>query len=158
MTSSEPYTAPTVITLEAVPTAVVRYRGVEMDQLADLFEPGYQAVVASGAAIAGAAFALYGGDPSQAFDLELGFPLSDPLPAPVGRDPEVVPAQLPGGPALALTHFGSYDSLGESWQTLAAAAGPDADWSRYLEIYLTMPQPGVDPAGIRTDLVVFLNS
>ncbi len=68
----EPLIEPTLVTREAHPAAVVRHRGVRMDQLRALFDEGFSALAASGAVIDGPAFAVYRGDPTATFDLDIG--------------------------------------------------------------------------------------
>ena len=153
MITAEPLTAPTFVTLEAVPTAVVRHHGVTMATLRPLFDEGYSAIAASGAALAGPAFALYSGDPSAEFDLDLGFPVAQPLMGPIAGMVTVEPLELPAGPALALSHLGSYGSLSESWGRLGAdAARRGLEAIAMLEVYVSEPSPEIDPATLRTDL------
>jgi len=149
----EPVTEPTLVSLDAVPTAVVRHHGVTMDALAPLFDQGYPAIAASGAALAGPAFALYLGDPATAFDFELGFPVAEPLPAPVPGAVTVEPSELPGGPAMTLSHVGSYDSLPQGWGRLwEAASAQGFTPTCFFEVYVSEPTPQTDPATLRTDL------
>lgn len=155
--TAEPLTAPTEVVLEALPTAVVRHREVTMATLRPLFDAGYSAVAASGAAVAGPAFALYRGDPSAVFDLDLGFPVAEPLDAPVPGLVTVEPSELPGGSALALSHLGAYGSLTETWNRLGEEAGRRGlHPTGSLEVYVTEPSPEVDPATLRTDLFLLL--
>lgn len=154
MALSDPLTEPTLLTREPIPAAVVRHRGVRMEQLRDLFDAGFAALATSGAALAGPAFAVYRGDPSQAFDLDIGFPVAQPLGEPVTVGELTVEAsELPGGNLLGYTHVGPYDALAQSWGVLAQAAqerglAPSA----FFEVYVTEPSPDVDAATMRTDL------
>lgn len=152
MITDEPITEATLLTAAAVPTAVIRHRGITMDDLRPLFDTGYSAVAASGVPIAGPAFALYTGDVSTRFDLELGFPVAGPLAGPVG-DP-VEPSELPAGDVLVVSHLGSYEELGQSWAGLFGAAAQRGLQPRgsFYEVYVTEPAPETDPATLRTDL------
>ena len=154
MTFDQPLTEPTRVTREPVPAAVVRHRGVRMDQLRDLLDAGFSALAASGAALAGPAFAVYRGDPSVAFDLDIGFPVAQPLGDPVVvGELTVETSELPGGDLLGLTHIGSYDGLAQSWGVLAQAAQDQGlAPSAFFEVYVTEPSPEMDPATLRTDL------
>jgi len=155
--TDEPLTEPTLITLEASPSAVVKHSGVTMAELRPLFDNGFTAIAASGAAIAGPAFAIYRGDPSSRFDLELGFPVSQPLTAPVAADVTVEPSQLPAGQALAVSHLGSYDELPAAWSRLGEeAARRDLRPTGWYEVYVTEPSPEIDPATLRSDLFLLL--
>jgi effector-binding domain-containing protein len=66
-------------------------------------------------------------------------------------DLEVVGATLPTGPALAATHVGAYDGVGDAWGRLfeVADATPTGTW---IEVYVT--EPGTDPDALRTDLLM----
>ncbi len=154
MELTEPLTEPTRITRDPVPTVVVRHRGVRMDQLRDLFDAGFSALAASGAVLAGPAFAVYRGDLGATFDLDIGFPVAEPPAEPVAVAGLTLEAsELPGGEWLGLTHLGSYDRLGESWGRLAQAADErELRGSAMLEVYVTEPSPEIDPDTLRTDL------
>ncbi|MGC4154285.1 MAG: GyrI-like domain-containing protein [Propionicimonas sp.] len=153
MIINEPVPEPTLLTVAEEPTAVVRHTGVTVADLPALFDAGYPALAASGAPLSGPAFALYLGDPMAVFDLEIGFPVATPLPAAIPGAVTVEPGVLPSGPAFVLTHFGSYDTLGESWGRLAAeAAARGFVPSLSFELYVSDPTPQTDPATLRTDL------
>ena len=157
MQTSEPLTEPTLITLTAAPTAVVRHRQVTLATLRPLFDAGYPAIAASGVPIVGPAFSFYRGDTSVPFDLELGFPIADPLVQPVKGVVTVEPSQLPSGRAWALTHLGAYGSLHESWGRLDEhARSRGARPSGMLEVYVTEPTPDTDPTTLRTDLFLLI--
>ncbi len=122
MEISEPLSEPTLVTREAQPAVIVRHRGVGMDELPSLFDAGFAAIAGSGAQVHGPAFAVYNGDPTDTFDLDIGFPVTEPLADPVTvGDLTVMASELPGGELLGLTHVGSYDTLNASWATLASA-------------------------------------
>ena len=153
----EPVTEPTAVTLEPVPTAVVRHRGVTVADLPALFDAAYPAIGASGAAIAGPAFAVYRGDPSARFDLEIGFPVTSPVAGPIAGPVTVEPSELPVGPSLTLSHLGSYDALHEGWGRLAGEAAAQGLVPRcFFEVYVTEPTPDTDPATLRTDLYLMV--
>lgn len=158
MIISEALSEPTPVVLEPEPAVVTRQRDVTIPQLPALFDVGYRALAASGAALTGPAYALYRGDPSEVFDLEIGFPVSEPLPAPLPGEPTVMPSTLPAGPALAITHRGSYDTLPASWERLATeAAARGMTPVGWLEVYVTAPIPGADPATLRSDLFLLVD-
>ena len=93
-------------------------------------------------------------------DLEIGFPLAEPLPDGVGGEAEgsggmrVVASELPAGQVAATSHLGSYDGLGEAWQEFMGEIGSlgRAPASPFWESYVTEPSPDIDPATLRTDL------
>ncbi|PPG33320.1 GyrI-like domain-containing protein [Pseudoclavibacter sp. RFBB5] len=148
--------------LTAVPLAVARYDNVSMGDLRALFDTTFQAM---GAAIgadkvhpAGPALAVYHGDPSQTFDVEIGFPVTESVREKIiVGDIAIQNSWLPAGPAAGATHLGSFDGLGESWGRLMqdVADSGEAPGSM-VEIYVTEPSPDMNPDDLRTDLIVSL--
>jgi effector-binding domain-containing protein len=144
------------LTLDPVPLAVLRHEGVTLDDIRDLFDTGYSAIgglIGSGAIVpAGPALAIYHGDPMGRFDLELGFPVVDPLNSPMDAGSlSVIGSTLPAGPALAATHLGSYDDLGDAWGRLAETPGGPAPTGVWIEVYVSDPTSGQE---LRTDLLM----
>ena len=155
--TDEPLTEPTLITLEACPSAVVKHSGVTMADLRPLFDNGFAAIATSGAAITGPAFAIYRGEPAGRFDLELGFPVSEPLAVPVAGEVTVEPSQPPAGRALAVSHLGAYDELPASWSRLGEEASRRGlEPTGWYEVYVTEPTPEVDPSTLRSDLFLLV--
>ena len=153
MMIDEPLTEPTLITVAEEPTAVIHHKGVTVADLPALFDAGFPALAASGAALSGPPFAIYHGDPMAVFDMQIGFPVAVPLAAAVPGEVTVEPGLLPSGPALALTHLGPYDTLGQSWGLLATeAAARGFVPTLFCEVYVSDPTPETDPATLRTDL------
>lgn len=148
----EPWTTPTPAQTPRLRTAVMRHQGVRLADLVDLFDTGYARIIAAGVTPTGPAFALYRGDPTASFDLELGFP-ADRVPA----DDTVEESSIPGGPSFVLTHVGGYDGLGPAWErVLGAVADAGRTLDTMLEVYVSQPGPDVDPATLRTDLHALL--
>lgn len=139
----EAFTEPTEIEVPAgIPTAVIRTQSVTLADLPALFDAGYQRLAALGPV--GPGFAVYRGDPQATFDLEIGFPVAGPVDA-----EGVVAAEFPSGRATALSHLGGFDSLGATWEKLAAAGTPGLS----IEVYVT--DPSVTAAeDLRTDLLI----
>lgn len=157
MITAEPLTEPTQVTLPPTPTAVVHHERVTLATLRPLFDSGFMAIAASGATINGPAFALYRGDTGAEFDLDIGFPLAEPLQQSVQGVETVEPSQLPAGSAWALSHLGAYGSLHESWGRLDEHARREgAQPSGMLEVYATEPSPEMDPTTLRTDLFLLM--
>ena len=106
-----PEPEPAVVTLEPATTAVIR-RVVPMDRLPEFFDSSFGALAAAvtgqGAGVAGPAFALYHGLPTDTVDLEVGFPTQRAVRA----DGDVVASALPGGRVARAVHAGSFDGLG----------------------------------------------
>lgn len=148
----EPWATPSAARVPTLRTAVVRRESVTLADLRDIFDEGYGRILAAGVVPTGPAFAIYRGDPTQTFDLELGFP-ADTVPA----DEAVVESSLPGGPSIALTHLGGYDGLGPSWErVLGSVAEAGGSVTALLEVYVSQPGPETDPATLRTDLHALL--
>lgn len=144
---------PELVELEAATTAVIR-GVVSVAELRTFFDASFgtlpQVLAGQGIAVLSPAFGRYHGITGDTFDLEVGF-VTD---RPVRPEREVVAGSLPGGRAGRLTHFGSFDGLGSSWQRLhswlqAQGLAPQAQrW----EFYVTQPSPEMDPRELRTDL------
>lgn len=152
----QPYERGTRIELDEVPLAVVRRDGVTLDDIRDLFDEGYAALgtlLSDGTLVPiGPALAIYHGDVQARFDLELGFPVAETPGAPIPAGGlEVVGTALPGGPALAATHLGAYDDLGDAWARLADTPGA-SHTNTWIEVYVT--DPSIDPDHLRTDLLM----
>jgi len=144
---------PAVVTVEPATTAVIR-RVVATDRIGEFFDSAFRSIAATAtgqaAGIAGPAFALYHGMPADTVDLEVGFPTVRPVP-PVG---EVTAGSLPGGRVARAVHAGGYDGLGAAWQQLGAWIGEQggAPGAVFWEVYVTEPNPQMDPADLRTEL------
>ena len=157
----QPRSDPERVELDPLPTAVVRRYGMTIADVRDLFDTGFAALQASGVTPTGQAFAIYRGDPMGVFDAEIGFPVSESFAAPAAEGTVVVePSTLPAGPALALTHLGPYDSLGDTWGRLMAAVATTVGTpgTTFVEVYVTQPSPDADPAAMRTDLFAPLDA
>jgi effector-binding domain-containing protein len=142
-----------LITVDASPTMVVRGL-VPAAELPSFFDRSFSAL---GEALgrlavepAGPPFSFSVRPPGDTSDLEVGFPVREPVEA-AG---DVVPSSLPGGRVATVLHQGSYDGLPEAWgrlhewiaqQGLAVTSG---SW----EVYLNEPAPDGDPDANRTQL------
>ena len=148
-----PEPEPAVVTLEPATTAVIR-RAVPMDRLPEFFDGSFgalaAAVIGQGAGIAGPAFALYHGMPTDTVDLEVGFPTQRA----VVSDGDVVASALPGGRVARAVHAGSFDGLGPAWGRLRSWIDEQGlrAGETFWEVYLTQPTPDMDPADLRTEL------
>lgn len=151
----------------AVPTAVVRAEAVPMATIGEFFDAAFgrafPVLFAEGVTPVAAAFALYtrvsGGAEAEA-DLEIGFPLAEPLTRPHDRESDdadglrVVASELPAGEIAVTSYLGSYDGLGEAWGRFMGEIGSmgRAPGIPFWEVYVTDPSPDMDPATLRTDL------
>jgi effector-binding domain-containing protein len=144
---------PELVTADAVTTAVVR-RTVPMAEIAGFYDSAFgtlvEALARQGVTPAGPAFGLYHGAPAETADIEAGFPTEGPVEA----DGDVVASSLPAGRVARVVHRGAYDALGESWGRLyswAVAQGLQPGPLMW-ELYVTEPNPDMDPAELRTEL------
>ncbi|MFT3716765.1 MAG: GyrI-like domain-containing protein [Gordonia sp. (in: high G+C Gram-positive bacteria)] len=142
-----PFTTPTDVTLpDGVVTVVHRADQITMDQIHEVFDNGYSTLAQAGPI--GPGYAIYSTVPTYTFDLEIGFPVTA---VPDG----FTAGTFPSGRALALSHLGPFDGLGDTWNTLFAAFEKKAAGSagRIIEVYVTDPSQ-TDAKDLRTDLFV----
>lgn len=145
MNTSTPTNEPEIVTLSAMPVAVVR-EVVPMRQLTDFFDRAYRTVAATvgkqGVVITGPPVGVYFGTPTDTVDVAAGFPTDRPVTA----EDAVTAETLPGGRAAQIMHVGSYDSLQQTYGRLMTwlqdqkLGGGPVMW----ESYLTEPTPGGD--------------
>lgn len=166
MTFPIPAQVPTEVTfLDAgdSPTATIHFSGITVAALRDCYDAAFGALgtaIGSGAITpAGPALGIYRGDPSGTFDLEVGFPLADPLEQEATFDGFTVRSgtNLAGAWAV-LGHVGPYDGLPRVWAQLGAgveAAGRTLG-ALWVEAYVSDPMR--TPAEqLRTDLFASLS-
>jgi effector-binding domain-containing protein len=148
---------PAVVPVTPAPTAVVR-ADVPAGELPAFFDRAFQrlprVLAAQGVRPVSAAFGLYHRPPSATVDVEVGFVVDRPVQA----DGDVVPGELPGGRVARVVHAGGFDGLAAAWQRLFAWVGQHGMTPAgvFWEVYLTVPSPGMDPAGLRTELDLLL--
>jgi effector-binding domain-containing protein len=145
--------------------AAVRFEHATQATLIEAFDGGFGALGAAAAAgavqPAGPAVAVYHGDPMGEFDLEVAFPVLEPLAAEAEFAGRVIrPSTIEGARCAVATHIGGYDGLGAAWGSVVAAVTADgADIpGRWIEVYVTQPGPDVDPATMRTELIAPVES
>src|SRR6478609_3744230 len=116
---------------------------VPMDALRDYYDRAYSKVAEvlkpQGVAIVGPAVGVYFGVPTSSADVGAGFP-TDRFASP--RE-GVKAVTLPAGPAVQVTHVGSYDGLPQTYERLMAwFKAENRDPGDLLwETYLTEPTP-----------------
>lgn len=144
---------PELVSLDPATTAVIR-GSVPVTGLRDFFDDSFrtlaQVLAAQQVSVLSPAFALFHGTPGDTLDLEAGFVTDRSVQPGHG----VVAGSLPGGRAVRLAHFGSFDGLGSSWERLGSwikAQGLSAGPQRW-EFYVTRPSPEMNPSDLRTDL------
>ena len=107
-------------------------------------------ITAQGATITGPCFSYHPKRPTDIFDFEVGFPVSQPITA-AGR---VKMSKLPAVKVVQTIYQGGYEGLGAAW-------GEFCKWIEAKELnvqeslwecYLTDPESSPDPAKWRTEL------
>jgi effector-binding domain-containing protein len=146
-------TEPDLADVTETTTAVIQ-GVVPMAEIAGFFDRSFSELATvlaeQGIAPTGPAFARYAGPPGETADLEVGFPVDRTVTQAGG----VHSSSLPAGRVARVVHAGGYDQLGETWGLLSAWIAeqghtPGADlW----EVYVTEPNPDMDPADLRTEL------
>jgi len=134
-------------------TAVVRER-VPVKDLPQFFaralHQALEAMQSQGHHPVGPPFSLYHGMPTDAVDVEAGFPVDGPITAVDG----VAPGSLPAGRVVEATHVGPYDRLPQTYEEIVGymkeqGLTPSSDmW----ESYLSDPAQEPDPATWRTQI------
>lgn len=152
-------TTPEVVQLPTRTTAVIRTT-VKREQMAEVFPAAIQEVLsligAQGAQPAGPLFARYLRMGSEDVEVEIGFPLEQPI-EPQGR---LTISSLPGGSALRAVHRGPYEALHSSWDQFGrwvAENGHEPDGALW-ESYVTGPETSEDASEWRTELILPLQS
>ena len=155
--SPAPYVDVTPETLEAELLVVIRHERVTIADLPRIFDSTFTALgraMSAGQFIAvGPAYAVYDGDPQDVFDIEVGFPAmgapTNTIESPAGR---IHASALPAGPAVVLSHIGSYDSMPDSWQKVVDS-GHGKPRGIWIEVYVSDPS-STAPEALRTDLIL----
>jgi len=145
---------PQIVQVTAQPTAVIHFL-IPRSAIQQVMGPGIGELLATlatqGLVPAGPVFSHHLQMHSDAFDFELGVPVTSPV-TPTGR---VKPGHWPAGTVARTTYRGGYEGLGPAWgefDAWLAAAGhrPARDlW----ECYAAGPEMGPDPASWRTELI-----
>jgi len=147
-----------------VPTAVVSQRDFPMHELPTLMDGTFshlaEALAEEGIHTIGPAFSLHHRAPVSTADLEVGFPIDTPLTRALSLPSgyEVSGSVLPAGRVAWVTHLGGYGGLAETWGSFTEAVGESEEQMTYpfWEFYVTPPEPGMNPATLRTDLFSLL--
>jgi effector-binding domain-containing protein len=144
---------PELVTVEPTTAAVVRGT-VAAEEITDFFDRSFsvlgEAIAAQGVSPTGPAFGLYRGIPDETVDVAVGFPTDRPI----EPDGAAEAGELPGGRVARVVYAGGFDGLGEAWQRLGAWIADQGltPSETYWEVYLTEPNPEMDPADLRTEL------
>lgn len=146
-------TEPNLVDVAEEKLAVVHGR-VSPDEITTFFDTSFGRLAAvldtQGVNVTGPALALYGTVSDRSMEITVGFPVDRPI-QPEG---EVVAGLLPSGRTARLVHHGSFDGLDQSWDRLRAwitSQDLTPAGTRW-EVYVTEPNPHMDPADLRTEL------
>lgn len=144
---------PEMVEITETITAVVRGR-VAPAHTISFFDTSFgilpPALAAQEAVITGPALSRWGTASVEATELEVGFPVDRRI----SPDGNVVPGVLPAGRVARVVHYGAFDALGVTWERLhgwITEQGLVPGTDRW-EVYLTEPDPHMDPADLRTEL------
>lgn len=151
-----------IVELESQPTVAVRVRGpmaeVDLRELFDTQMPRlFEFATSQGCLPAGAPYArsyMFG---PEMIDMEVGIPISEPIPvlAPPDDQLEAVgAASLPAGRTAKVVHHGSYQNLSKAYDDFHEwihEQGED-DGVGPWEVYVVDPSTVSDPSQLRTEL------
>lgn len=146
-------TTPEIITTTALPTATI-HLVIPAMEMGRHMDPAIQEVIKvitdQGASITGPMFSYHHRRPSDTFDFEIGFPVSQP----VKEQMRVKNSSLPAGKVVRVVHEGPYEQLGEAWGELQRWVRerklPES--GRFFERYLNNPDEVKDPKDYLTEL------
>ncbi|HEY8160634.1 MAG TPA: GyrI-like domain-containing protein [Methylobacter sp.] len=137
---------PQLIQTEEQLTAVIHLI-VPRAEISHVMEPAIaeimSTIAAQGTTITGPCFSYHKKRPTDIFDFEVGFPVSQPITA-VGR---VRMSKLPAVKVVRTIYQGDYEGLGAAWGELCKwieAEGLNVQESLW-ECYLTDPESNPDP-------------
>lgn len=108
------------------------------------------AITTQGAGPAGPMYTFHHRNPTDSFDLEVGFPVSKPV-APAGR---IQPGQLPAATVARTIYRGPYEGLGDAWGEFMRwiEANGHRPSSTLWERYVSGPESGADATVWQTEL------
>lgn len=163
-TSSEPLSFGVHEAVPSVHTAVVARTDMPMYTMATLMDGAFahlaELLTTAGSPPAGGALALHHRMPVDTADVEVGFPVAEPLAEPILKESghRVTASTLPSGRVAAVSHLGGYDGLADAWGAFIEQIGEAGEQMAFpfWEIYVTEPSPGAYPASLRTDLFTVL--
>jgi effector-binding domain-containing protein len=108
------------------------------------------AVATAGVSRTGPWFMHFHCRPTDTFDLDVCFPVSQPL-QPSGR---VTSADIPAAEVLRTVHHGTYEELPQAWQDFSDWVSASGFHTREdgFEVYTVGPNDSQDPAAWQTEL------
>jgi effector-binding domain-containing protein len=144
---------PQIVRTDAQRTAIIRFT-IPRQEIRNVMGPGKAEVVAivaaQGVGPAGPMFSHHLRMDPEAFDFEIGVPVTAPI-SPAGR---VEAGELPAATVARTVYHGPYEGLGPAWGELDAwiAAEGHTPAPDLWECYVAGPESSPDPATWRTEL------
>lgn len=144
---------PEVVNTQEITTAVVPLviPGRDMPKFMD---PAIQEIIkvlaTQGMQPAGPMFSYHQRRPSDTFDFEIGFPVSQPI----KEEGRVINSKLPAVTVVRSVYQGPYEGLAQAWPALQewVRKSGHGENGRFWEAYLTNPDEVKDPKNYRTEL------
>ena len=134
---------------------------VAPDGMPAIFDETFAALVPAlaeaGVQIAGPAISLHHRMPGATMTFEVGFPVAAPLDGQLEAGGiTFLPSSMPATQVATVSHLGGYDGLGDAWGRLMQQVAADGHQPAlpFWEVYVTEPSRDMDPATLRTDLVL----
>lgn len=146
-------TTPEVITTSEQATASIHLT-IPAREMGRYMDPAIQEIITliteQGIQITGPMFSYHHRRPSDTFDFEIGFPISNAL-LEQGR---VKNSSLPAAKVVRAVYQGPYEHLGEAWGALQRWVREQEmpEHGRFYERYLNNPAEVKDPNHYRTEL------
>lgn len=158
MNVDSPRDTVTIVELDAVPTVVVRVSDYPMAEMSVLFDTTFSALFpalgAAGIEPVGVPFSLHTRMPTDTCDMEVGVPVSAPLPEPITvGEVALINSEQPAGRAATISYHGPYEGLGGAWGAFMGAVVEQGVRPAFpfWEVYVTDPSTST-PDALRTDL------
>lgn len=156
-----PHEGVSYLVTQQIPTVVRLAQDVAPDGMPAIFDETFAALVPAlaeaGVQIAGPAISLHHRMPGATVTFEAGFPVAAPLDGQLEAGGiTFLPSSMPATQVATVSHLGGYDGLGDAWGRLMQQVAADGHQPAlpFWEVYVTEPSPDLDPATLRTDLVL----
>lgn len=156
-----PHEGVSYLVTQQIPTVVRLAQDVAPDGMPAIFDETFAALVPAlaeaGVQIAGPAISLHHRMPGATMTFEVGFPVAAPLDGQLEAGGiTFLPSSMPATQVATVSHLGGYDGLGDAWGRLMQQVAADGHQPAlpFWEVYVTEPSPDLDPATLRTDLVL----
>lgn len=156
-----PHEGVSYLVTQQIPTVVRLAQDVAPDGMPAIFDETFTALVPAlaeaGVQIAGPAISLHHRMPGATMTFEAGFPVAAPLDGQLEAGGiTFLPSSMPATQVATVSHLGGYDGLGDAWGRLMQQVAADGHQPAlpFWEVYVTEPSPDMDPATLRTDLVL----